>query len=212
MTVASGAPERFSMTILPRSLFPRLRAASGAVASPLCGRTPGRGLALICALLVVLSVDSAAAGGGVVLEVGSVLASNAGSRFDHQLARLRSQLEGLFQYTSYRLMREERREVPWGDPAGFEIPGGRYLWVTPKTGRDGRISLNLVLLQDSRRLIHTDLTLPDHGLVLVGGPRHLDGNLIISIGAASGAALVAPDGVRTPALDRSPAVRGGEAR
>lgn len=123
--------------------------------------------------------------GRVALEVGSVLARNSEGGFDHQLAKLRPQLEGLFQYRSYQLVGEDHRDVPWGDPAGFAIPGGRYLWVTPKAERDGRISLNIVLLQDSRRIIHTDLTLRDRGLVLVGGPRHLDGNLIISIGATS---------------------------
>jgi hypothetical protein len=119
----------------------------------------------------------------VVLQIGTVLATNTGDHFDSQLATLRPQLESMFRYSSYSLVRREDRDVTWGSPVIFDIPGGRSLRVMPKSVRGGRVSLNVMLVQDTRVLMDTDLTLRSKATVMVGGPRHGDGVLIIWIGA-----------------------------
>jgi len=53
----------------------------------------------------------------------------------------------------------------------------------PNSVTDDRVSLNVLLRQDSRVVVRTDVTLGPAGTVLVGGPRHGDGVLIIWIGA-----------------------------
>ena len=119
----------------------------------------------------------------VALEVGTVLATNSSNQIDAELASIRGQLERLFQYTSYRLVKQEVSDVSCGKPASFEIPGGRHLLVMAKDTRGGRVSLNVALMKDRHVLMRTDLTLGKRGTIMVGGPRYENGVLIIWIGA-----------------------------
>jgi hypothetical protein len=125
------------------------------------------------------------AGSAVELRIAAVVASNSGQNFDQRLASFRRQFDSLFQYSSYRLLREERRRVEWRREAEFQLPHGRYLVVIPRGYKDGRVSLNLMLMQGSRPLLNTVLALRNRGTFLVGGPHHGDGVLIIAIGAAT---------------------------
>ncbi len=118
-----------------------------------------------------------------MLEIGTVLATNSGTHVDAQLASMQNQLQRLFHYSSYQLVKQEVSDVRCGKPASFEIPGGRKLRVMPKTADGGRVALNVALLKQSHVLMNTDLTLGDRGLIMVGGPRYENGVLIIWIGA-----------------------------
>jgi len=132
---------------------------------------------------MLLSVPPTLAGDRVIIQMGTVRATNTREYFDAQLASMRRQFQNLFRFTSYQLLKEENRSVGWGDLAGFDVPGGRYLQVVPKSESNDRVSLNVRLLQDSRLLINTDFTLRNQGTILVGGPRDEEGVLIIWIGA-----------------------------
>ena len=152
-------------------------------------------LLLLCALIACRTAAAWAeeapdtASEAVELRIGTVVASNAdpGSApaFDKRLAFIWRQLDSLFPYSSYRLINEERRRVEWKREAEFRLPGGRYLLVIPREYKDGRVSLNLMLIQGTRPLINTVLALRNHGTFLVGGPSHEDGVLIIAIGAGT---------------------------
>jgi hypothetical protein len=123
------------------------------------------------------------ANNGVVITIGAVLASNSGQEFDPRLVTMHRQFRTLFPYTSYRLVKQEQRRVMPGTKASFEIPGGRYLVVTPSGLTGERVSLRVMLLDGTRPVVDTLLTLRRHATFLVGGPRHQQGVLIISIGA-----------------------------
>ena len=140
----------------------------------------------VCAALLSAEAGAQQTSAGVEVRIGAVVASNTAHAepvFDQRLASLRRQFDSLFPYTSYRLIKEERKTVAWGRQAGFDLPGGRYLLVIPREYRDGRVSMKLILVEGSRPLIDTVLGLRDQGTFLVGGPRHQDGVLIIAIGA-----------------------------
>jgi len=146
-------------------------------------------------LLVAASLLLAPAGGdagelalttpddGVEVRIDTVLASNAGKTFDPALARLKRPFRGLFPYSSYRLIQGERRVMPWRREEQFLLPGGRYLVVMPRGIHDDRVSLGVMLIQGTRPLLNTVLSLKNRGVFLVGGPRYGDGVLIIAIGA-----------------------------
>jgi hypothetical protein len=120
----------------------------------------------------------------VDLRVRTVLATDSNSLFDARLNTCRRQLNGLFRFSSYRLMKEEERQVPWGRPNNFEIPGGRYLEVLPMAFKENRLRLRVLLIEGtSPPPLDTDFSVPNHGNIWVGGPRHPDGVLLISIGA-----------------------------
>ncbi len=137
----------------------------------------------IVALLVAAVM--ARAGGTVDVTIGSVLATDVGQEFDIRLASMKPQFESLFRYSSYRLMKQERRAVSWGAGASFDIPGGRYLVVAPQELRDSKISMKVMLLEGGRPLIDTSVALRNHGVLLLGGPKEQEGVLIIAIGAES---------------------------
>lgn len=143
-------------------------------------------LAGVAAVVVGVAVAAPATGAAaqrVLVQIGTVLATNSGEHVDTQLAGMRQQLVNVFPYTSYRLVKRESRDVAWGDPVDVEIPGGRFLEVRPTAASGDRVSLNVMLRRDSRVLMDTEFTLSPRGTVMVGGPRHDDGVLIIWIGA-----------------------------
>lgn len=148
---------------------------------------PGR-LRLACAMAFAAAMGGeeasvAFAGEQVQVQVGTVYATNAGQHFDRDLEAMRAQLERLFRYTSYHLVKRESRDVAWGDPVDMELPGGRFLRVMPKSAGGERVSLDVMLRKNQHVLMDTEFTVRPHGTVMVGGPKHEDGVLIIWIGA-----------------------------
>lgn len=121
--------------------------------------------------------------GRVEVRIGAVLASNSGKEFDQRLASMQRQFNTLFAYSSYRLVKEQRQLVPWGERVAFDIPGGRYVVVTPKEFKNDRVLMKVVVIEGSRPIVDTALSLRDHATFLVGGPRNHDGVIILSIGA-----------------------------
>ena len=139
---------------------------------------------LVLAVVAALGVAAPARAGGVTVTVGSVLATDGGApEFDTRLIAMKPQFDSLFRYASYRLMKQERRGLDWGQGASFDIPGGRYLVVAPKEFRDSKVGMQVMLLEGGRPLIDTSVALRDHGVLLLGGPKQETGVLIIMIGA-----------------------------
>jgi hypothetical protein len=141
-------------------------------------------LAAALALAATLVLAAPGHAGGVTVTVGSVLATDGGApEFDTRLIAMKPQFDSLFRYASYRLMKQERRGLDWGQGASFDIPGGRYLVVAPKEFRDSKVGMQVMLLEGGRPLIDTSVALRDHGVLLLGGPKQESGVLIVMIGA-----------------------------
>jgi hypothetical protein len=66
----------------------------------------------------------------------------------------------------------------------FPVPGQRQLLIQPTGFRDGRVSLDVMLMEGRRMLLNTALKLKDGGEFLVAGPQHEDGVLFLAIGAS----------------------------
>jgi len=128
-------------------------------------------------------VTSSPAANAVEVRIGAVLASNSSQEFDARLAVMHRQFNVLFPYTSYRLVKEEHQRVPWGGKVGFDIPGGRYVMVIPREFKNDRVYMKVMVIEGSRPIIDTSVSLRDHATFLVGGPREHEGVLILSIGA-----------------------------
>ena len=125
----------------------------------------------------------------VEVRIGAVLASNSAAEvepeFDQHMASMRRRFNNVFPYSSYRLVKEQRQRVSWGANVGFDIPGGRYVMVTPKGYKNGRVSLKVVVIDGSRPIVDTSVVMQNRGTFLVAGPREPDGILILSIGAVT---------------------------
>lgn len=144
-------------------------------------------------LLLVLPVASAAQpASGVAVEVVTVLASNIDNVVDPRL-RARESYFLSFPYSSYRLLRRQIQQVPWGGRARFNLPGRGELRVWPKAREKAGVALNLALSGAGRqKLVDTSVCLQDHRVLLVGGPRHRNGVLILLIGANAGGGAAKP--------------------
>jgi hypothetical protein len=145
-----------------------------------------RPLALLCFAGTLLWALHAIAGEMVEVRIDTVLATNASKDFDTRLQDMRRQLS-IFRYSSYRLVQEERRQVSWGKQVDFLLPGGRFLQVVPKAYIDERIALQVMLMEGSTptSLMSTDIRIPNHGVLFIGGRTHQEGTLIIRIGVAA---------------------------
>ena len=128
-------------------------------------------------------VATTPAANAVEVRIGAVLASNSSQEFDARLASMHRQFNTLFPYTSYRLVKEERQRVPWGGKVGFDIPGGRYVMVIPREYKNDRVSMRVMVIEGTRPIVDTAVSLRNHATFLVGGPRQHEGVLILSIGA-----------------------------
>jgi hypothetical protein len=119
----------------------------------------------------------------VSVDVGSVYASNEGTTIDPALEMIRGKLQSMFNYTSYRMLDRKRRSLSVGETGEFELPGRRAMRATPLASRGGKVRLSIRISDGPRNLLTTTLGLRRGGMVLVGGPSHQAGVLILIISA-----------------------------
>lgn len=120
---------------------------------------------------------------GLEVRIDTVLAGNSNKGFDPALRPLKEPFRALFPFSSYRLVQAERRRASWRREEQFMLPGQRYLVIIPRGVQGDRVSLSLMLIQGSRPLLNTVLSLKNNGTFLVAGPRYNDGVLIFAISA-----------------------------
>ena len=151
------------------------------------GISARRRAALVCLTILVapgiLLAEGAPKTGAVEVRIGAVLASNQGNEFDHRLTAMRRQLDNLFSYSSYRLVKEQSKRVAWGSNAGFDVPGGPYVLVIPREYKNDRVFMKVVIIENSKPIVDTLLALRHQGTFVVGGRRHSEGVLILTIAA-----------------------------
>jgi hypothetical protein len=146
------------------------------------GRAGAPVLAFLLLLLLLAAVPSEAAD-PVSVDVGSVYASNEGTSIDPALGTIREKLHSMFNYTSYRMLDRKRRSLSVGEAGEFELPGRRTMRATPLPSRGDKVRLSIQLSDGPRKLLSTTLGLRRGGMVLVGGPSHQAGVLILIISA-----------------------------
>lgn len=147
----------------------------------------GRAVLLVAGCLVVAGAAVAemltTPEEGIEVRIDTVLAGNSDKGFDPALRPLKQPFRALFPYSSYRLVQAERRMAAWRREEQFMLPGQRYLVIIPRGVQGDRVSLSLMLIQGSRPLVNTVLSLKNNGTFLVAGPRYNDGILIFAINA-----------------------------
>jgi hypothetical protein len=120
----------------------------------------------------------------VQVTVRSILAGNQNDEFDPKLKILEQQLKPL-KHRSYRALKDETQTIPWQGSKAFEIPGGRSLTIAPQEFQNNRIGLKIRLTQGDKPLIDTTVKIANKGNIILGGPAHEGGSLVLSISAAA---------------------------
>jgi hypothetical protein len=148
-------------------------------------RRPGTFLPAILFLAVVFAAGaaSAAAPGSVAVDIGVVAASNEGTSIDPALSALRTKLQSMFTYSSYKMLDRMKRTLAVGEAGDFALPGGRSMRVTPVPAPDKKVRLAVQITEGGRSLLTTTLGLSRGGMVLVGGLPNPSGVMILMISA-----------------------------
>jgi hypothetical protein len=152
--------------------------------------------ALLGALVTILGAPLTVAGQPILpqqeaglraveVTVGAIIANNSQEWLDHRVTAMNPGFRKLFPYSSFRLLNEERQAVPWGAPVRLDLSGKRYVLVVPREIKNQRVLMRVRLIDGSRSLLDTTVSLRDRGTLLVGGPTETDGVLILTIGAAT---------------------------
>ena len=143
---------------------------------------PGIRAPLLLLLLLLAAVPSEAAN-TVSVDVGSVYASNEGTSIDPALGTIRGKLQSMFNYTSYSMLDRKRRTLSVGETGEFELPGRRTMRATLLPAEGDKVRLSIRISEGPKNLLTTTLGLRRGGMVLVGGPSHKAGVLILIISA-----------------------------
>ncbi|MHB1013213.1 MAG: hypothetical protein ACYC37_09970 [Desulfobacteria bacterium] len=146
------------------------------------GRAGAPALSILLLLLLLAAVPSEAAN-TVTVDVGAVYASNEGASTDTALGAIRGKLRSMFNYTSYRMLDRKRRTLDVGEAGEFELPDRLTMRATRLPARGDKVRLSIRISDGPRNLLTTTLGLRRGGMVLVGGPPHKAGVLILIISA-----------------------------
>jgi hypothetical protein len=146
------------------------------------GRAGAPALFILLLLLLPAAGPSEAAD-TVTVDVGAVYASNEGTSIDPALGTIRGKLQSMFNYTSYRMLDRKRRSLSVGETGEFELPGQRTMRATLLPAQGDKVRLSIRISEGPRNLLTTTLGLRRGGMVLVGGPSHKAGVLILLISA-----------------------------
>jgi hypothetical protein len=131
--------------------------------------------ALAC--IAAMPLGAHADEGRVQVRITVIHASNDGEEVDPRLEELRRQLSA-FNFTAYRVLDVHRRRLDFEEEATFSLPGDRTLTITPlQRDREGHLRVRLKLGD----LVDTTYSIAEGATLIVGGPRHAGGHLVLAV-------------------------------
>lgn len=142
-------------------------------------------LVLLLALGSLLTLPPLATGQGAVpLKVQVIYAANEAGGVDGRLGTLAAELQKTFRYSKYELLDSPQGSAAVNQGWRTGLPGDRSLEITPTAIKDGEYTLTVrVQASGGQALVNTRVKLKAGRTVLVGGPTHQKGVLIIAITA-----------------------------
>jgi hypothetical protein len=131
--------------------------------------------------IVFFSVSSSAA--QVEARVRIIEASNKGGTVDPSLKDVHAQLGSLFSFTSYRLLKDETVPIYLRQPVVVPVHPGRSLEMTLLSQPRNAVEMRLRIRRDNTETLNTQVRLSPGRTILIGGPRHGEGVLILALSA-----------------------------
>ena len=149
---------------------------------------PSPRLGILCALVSVLGVSVALPDSvwaqTVALQAQVIYAANQPGGVDGRLGSLAESLQKTFRYSMYQLVDAPSGSAALNQMWRTALPDNRWLEITPTAIQDGQYSLTVrVLASSGQPSVNTVVRLRRGSTVLVGGPSHQKGVLIIAISA-----------------------------
>jgi hypothetical protein len=103
--------------------------------------------------------------------------SDAKGGIDKRAKRLDDKLRKKFRYNSLRVLQERRLDLEMDEVGSVKLPTGRMFRVRPLNLGDR----GLLMAVGWEGEMMMDMRAPNHHLLVIGGPAHGDGQLVISI-------------------------------
>jgi hypothetical protein len=143
-------------------------------------------LPLYCALAAILATPSATlyAQATVSLRIQVIYAANEPGGVDNRLGGLAGDLQKTFRYSMYKLLDAPQGSAALNQAWTASLPDDRRLEIVPTAIQEGQYGLTVrVLAPGGQAVVNTAVRLKSGATVLVGGPSHQKGVLIIAITA-----------------------------
>ena len=112
-----------------------------------------------------------------------IQASNVGQNVDSSLKDVHHELGSLFNFTSYRLLREENLRLSSNQPVTITAHPGRFMEVTLVGLQRDAAKLRIRVIREGKDILDTQVRLSPGRTVLIGGPRHGEGVVIYAVSA-----------------------------
>ncbi len=113
-----------------------------------------------------------------------ILASNVGKAIDPSLRDLHDQLGSLFNFTSYRLLRDESLSLSLNQPVSISAREGRItIEINLVRLQKGFSELRIRVVREEKEILNTQVRLSPGRTVLIGGPKLREGVIIYAISA-----------------------------
>lgn len=138
-------------------------------------------LGLLSAFFIV-SFSTVALGEEVGIGVRVILASHEGKAIDARLRDIQKNLDTL-NYSSYRLLQERSFLLAQGQSGQLPLAGNKELHIELLQEQGGTAEIAVEILQGGKGIFKTTAKLKKGGTLLIGGPKHEEGVLILAIAA-----------------------------
>lgn len=134
-------------------------------------------------MLLFLQCPPFVLGAEVGIGVRVILASHQGETIDTRLQDIQANLGNLFNYSSYQLLQERSFLLTQGQSGQLPLAGNKDLLIKLLQEQGGTSELAVEILQSGKGIFKTTVKLKKGGTLLIGGPKHEEGVLILAISA-----------------------------
>ena len=140
-------------------------------------------VSILAFILVLLPLLTSRTFAQVQTRIRTIEASNVGSSVDPSLRDVHDQLGSLFNFTSYRLLRDESVSLTLNKP--YEISAHREvtLEITLMNQKKDTAEYRIRIRREASEILNTQVRLSSGRTVLVGGPKHGQGIVILALSA-----------------------------
>lgn len=114
-------------------------------------------------------------------QIKVISAATGSSHIDPGIKRLVNEIESVFKYTDYRLLKNQQMKLREKQTGRTGLPGNRTLLVTPVNMDSNRITYQIRIEKNQTSVFQTRVLLKNHNSITIGGPQYKKGVLLLNI-------------------------------
>jgi hypothetical protein len=136
---------------------------------------------IVAFVLVLAPLFVSTALGQVQTRLRIIEASNVGSTIDPALRDVHDQLGSLFNFTSYKLLRDESLSLTPNHPSEINVHKEVSLEITLTKQQKKKAVYQIRIMRQGSEILDTKVRLSPGRTVLIGGPKHGQSSIILAI-------------------------------